>query len=75
MEPFQPEVMVRQVEALSTDLRTRTDLFTNRVSRLLSPAEWESIDTVILTGSGDSHTPPAPRRWPSRPSPRSPVSR
>ncbi|WP_064458740.1 SIS domain-containing protein [Streptomyces hygroscopicus] len=55
MEPIQPEVMVRQVEALSTDLRTRTDLFTNRVSTLLSPAEWESIDTVILTGNGDSH--------------------
>ncbi|CAM5330883.1 hypothetical protein SGLAM104S_01034 [Streptomyces glaucescens] len=42
MEPIQPDVMVRQVEALSSDhLRTRTDLFTNRVSTLLSPAEWD----------------------------------
>ncbi|GDY59608.1 hypothetical protein SVIO_102310 [Streptomyces violaceusniger] len=55
MEPIQPEVMVRQVETLGTDLRTRTDLFTSRVTTLLSPAEWESIDTVILTGNGDSH--------------------
>ncbi|KAK1183568.1 SIS domain-containing protein [Streptomyces sp. NBS 14/10] len=55
MEPLDPEVMIRQVAQLPTDLRERTPLFDERVHALLPASSWTRIDHVFLTGDGDSH--------------------
>ncbi|MGH3392803.1 MAG: SIS domain-containing protein, partial [Actinomadura sp.] len=55
MEPLGPEVMVRQVEALAADLRTLTSAFDHRLGSLMAPLDLASVDTVYLTGDGDSY--------------------
>ncbi|MGH3326643.1 MAG: SIS domain-containing protein [Streptomycetales bacterium] len=55
MEPLDPEVMVRQVEALTSDLRDLTPRYAQRIDNLLTVAEWAAVDRVYLTGDGDSY--------------------
>src|SRR5829696_2866474 len=55
MEPLKPEVMVRQVEGLATDLRELTRPFEQQIQTLLTPSEWISVNSVYLTGAGDSY--------------------
>lgn len=55
MEQLKPEVMVRQVEALATDLHTLTHPFSQQIRTLLTPPEWMKIQKVYLIGSGDSY--------------------
>lgn len=53
MPLLRPEVMVRQVERLATDLRELIHPLDEQICRLLSPLEWATIKQVYLTGSGD----------------------
>lgn len=55
VEPLGPEVMVRQVEALAADLRTLTSPFDHRIRSLTAPLDLASVDTVYVTGDGDSY--------------------
>jgi glutamine---fructose-6-phosphate transaminase (isomerizing) len=55
MEPLKPEVMVRQVETLAADLRTSTRVFDRRLHGLPAPLDLAVVDTVYLTGDGDSY--------------------
>jgi glucosamine--fructose-6-phosphate aminotransferase (isomerizing) len=55
LEPLAPEVMIRQVEELASDLRELTQLFDQRARSLLTPPEWSSFRKVYLTGDGDSY--------------------
>lgn len=55
MEAIRPEVMIRQSDALAADLRDQVMPISQHLENLLTPAEWTSIDTVYLTGDGDSY--------------------
>lgn len=55
MEPLKPEVMIRQVEGLASDLRTLTQPFARQIETVLTPSEWKRINKVYLTGDGDSY--------------------
>lgn len=55
MEPLKPEVMLRQVEGLASDLRTLTHPFAQQVCTVLTPSEWMAVNKVYLTGDGDSY--------------------
>jgi glucosamine--fructose-6-phosphate aminotransferase (isomerizing) len=55
MEPLKPEVMIRQVERLATDLRELTRPSDQQIRTLLTPLEWMSVKSVYLTGAGDSY--------------------
>jgi glucosamine--fructose-6-phosphate aminotransferase (isomerizing) len=56
VEQLRPEVMVRQAEGLADDLRAMTDRISDRTAgNLLTHSEWPQIDTVHLTGDGDSY--------------------
>ena len=55
MAALKPDVMIRQVEGLAGDLRVLTQPFVQQIRSVLSPAEWRAINTVYLTGDGDSY--------------------
>lgn len=55
MEAIRPDVMIRQADTLAADLRDRVTPVSQSVHSLLTPAEWMSVDTVYLTGDGDSY--------------------
>ncbi|WP_320064509.1 SIS domain-containing protein [Micromonospora sp. RTGN7] len=55
MEPIPPDVMVRQVESLSGDLRRLTADTDERIRELLAARRGRTVREVILVGSGDSH--------------------
>ncbi|MGH3898511.1 MAG: SIS domain-containing protein [Pseudonocardiaceae bacterium] len=54
-QPLEPDVMVRQVEALAGDLHDHTRPVDRDLRTILSSAEWGSVRAVYLTGDGDSH--------------------
>lgn len=53
-EPLNPQVMVRQVEALADDIRALTGPLTEQIQAVLTSLEYASVQHVYLTGSGDS---------------------
>lgn len=55
MEPIRPEVMIRQVESLGSDLREQTGPVGERIRELLPARECASAGPVYLTGDGDSY--------------------
>lgn len=55
MEPIDSQVMIRQVEQLSEDLRERVPVFEHRTRTLLTPSERVAVDSVFLIGNGDSY--------------------
>src|SRR3712207_5057552 len=55
MDALKPDVMIRQVEGLAGDLRTLTHPFAQQIRTVLTPAEWQAVNTVYLTGDGDSY--------------------
>ena len=55
MEPLKPEVMFRQVAGLADDIRQLTRPFEEQARAALTPAEWQAVKKVYLTGDGDSY--------------------
>ncbi|MGC4807633.1 SIS domain-containing protein [Micromonospora sp. DT233] len=55
MEPIPPDVLVRQVERLSDDLRRLTAPTDERIRELLAARPDGAVREVLLVGSGDSH--------------------
>jgi glutamine---fructose-6-phosphate transaminase (isomerizing) len=55
MEPIRPEVLIRQVESLASDLREQTEAAGERIRELLALRECASAGPVYLTGDGDSY--------------------
>jgi len=55
MEPIQPEVLIRQVEALAGDLADHAGPVSELVAGLMTAQEWAGTGTVYLTGDGDSY--------------------
>jgi glucosamine--fructose-6-phosphate aminotransferase (isomerizing) len=55
MEPIRPEVMIRQVESLASDLSEQTEAASERIRELLPVPECASAGPVYLTGDGDSY--------------------
>lgn len=51
---LEPQVMLRQAEALAADLSRHTGPFDAQVRALLPP-RWASVDTVSIVGDGDSY--------------------
>ncbi|MGH3185685.1 MAG: SIS domain-containing protein [Streptosporangiaceae bacterium] len=55
MEPVAPDVMVRQVDTLASDLRALAAPVTEQVRAALRGPPWSAVRQVYLTGAGDSH--------------------
>ncbi len=55
MEPLKPEVMIRQVEALASDVRELMRPFAQPIRTVFTPSEWRMVNKVYLTGDGDSY--------------------
>lgn len=54
MNPFKPEVMIKQVEDTGNLIRTQFNEIDHRLRSVLSPQSMKKLNRVIVTGDGDS---------------------